>query len=195
MTEWLTLDLVKVLHSLCKWFGPEHHFCPVLNSFLWVLFCTFFFLHRLPVESWRSSTALSWLDQHTTPFKIFHGFLVTSQLHTWNLLILSYAIVSLNSFRYSFLRKQNLVHTRTQEKGVVTWQETDPDLPLSVQESLAEAWVGGGLLQGWGYRVQQCLHGTYWRRSPLSSLPSTIVQPQVKLQGGNTAPPMNRKFD
>ena len=41
--------------------------------------------------------------------------------------------------------------TRTQEKGAVTPQETDPDLPVSVQESSAEAWVGGGLLQGWGH--------------------------------------------
>ena len=46
--------------------------------------------------------------------------------------------------------KQNLVYTRTQEKGAVTTQETDPDLPVSVQESLVEAWVGGGLLQGQG---------------------------------------------
>ena len=30
--------------------------------------------------------------------------------------------------------KQNLVHTRTQEKGAVIPQETDPDLPMSVQE-------------------------------------------------------------
>ena len=44
--------------------------------------------------------------------------------------------------------KQNLVCTRTQEKGAVTPQETDSDLPVSVQESLVEAWVGGGLLQG-----------------------------------------------
>ena len=44
--------------------------------------------------------------------------------------------------------KQNLVCTRTQEKGAVTLQETDPGLPVSVQESLLEAWVGGGLLQG-----------------------------------------------
>ena len=29
----------------------------------------------------------------------------------------------------------------------MTPQETDSDLPVSVQESLAEAWVGGGLLQ------------------------------------------------
>ena len=43
----------------------------------------------------------------------------------------------------------NLVYTRTQEKGAVTSQETDPDLPVSGQESLVEAWVGGGLLQGW----------------------------------------------
>ena len=39
--------------------------------------------------------------------------------------------------------KQKLMHTRTQEKGAVIPQETDPDLPVSVQESLAEAWVGG----------------------------------------------------
>jgi len=38
----------------------------------------------------------------------------------------------------------------TQEEGAVTPQETDPDLPVSVQESLAEVWVSGGLLQGRG---------------------------------------------
>ena len=47
--------------------------------------------------------------------------------------------------------KQNLVCTKTQEKGAVTPQETDSDLPVSVQESLAEVWVGGGLLQGQGH--------------------------------------------
>ena len=31
--------------------------------------------------------------------------------------------------------KQNLVHTRTQEKGAVTPQEPEPDLSMSVQES------------------------------------------------------------
>ena len=46
--------------------------------------------------------------------------------------------------------KQNLVCTSTQEKGAVTPQETDPDLPVRVQQSPAEAWVGGGLLQAWG---------------------------------------------
>ena len=32
----------------------------------------------------------------------------------------------------------------------MTLQETDPDLPMSVQQSSAEAWVSGGLLQGLG---------------------------------------------
>ena len=36
---------------------------------------------------------------------------------------------------------QNLVRTRTLEKETVTSQETDPDLPVSVQESPVEAWV------------------------------------------------------
>ena len=35
--------------------------------------------------------------------------------------------------------KQNLVCTRTQEKGAMTPQETGPDMPMSVQESLVEA--------------------------------------------------------
>ena len=43
------------------------------------------------------------------------------------------------------------LYTRTQEKGAATPQETDPDLPVSVQESPAEAWVSGGLLQGRGH--------------------------------------------
>ena len=45
--------------------------------------------------------------------------------------------------------KQNTVHTRTWEKGAVTTQEIDPDLPVRVQESPMKAWVGSGLLQGW----------------------------------------------
>ena len=41
--------------------------------------------------------------------------------------------------------KQNLVHPRTQEKGTLTPQETEPDFPVNVQESLVEAWVDSGL--------------------------------------------------
>ena len=41
--------------------------------------------------------------------------------------------------------------TKTQEKGAMTPKETDPDLPMIVQESPTEAWVGGGLLQSQGH--------------------------------------------
>ena len=44
------------------------------------------------------------------------------------------------------------VAARTQEKGAMTPQETDPDMPMSGQKSPAEAWVSGGLLQGSGAR-------------------------------------------
>ena len=57
--------------------------------------------------------------------------------------------------------KQSLLHTRTQKKGAMTPQEIDPDLPVSVQESLAEVWVKGSLLQSGGRWVQQRVHGTF----------------------------------
>jgi len=44
--------------------------------------------------------------------------------------------------------KQNLVCTRTQEEEALTPQETEPDLPMSVQESPVELWVNNGLLWG-----------------------------------------------
>jgi len=46
--------------------------------------------------------------------------------------------------------EQNLVCTRTQEKEAVTPQEKEPDLPVSVQETPAQARVNSGLL--WGQR-------------------------------------------
>ena len=51
--------------------------------------------------------------------------------------------------------------TRTQKKGAVTAQETDLDLPVSVQESPVEAWVGSGLLQGWGHWVSSVCMGPF----------------------------------
>ena len=93
--------------------------------------------------------------------------------------------------------KQNLMHTRTQEKGAVTPQETDPDLPVSVQESPAEAWVGGGLLQSWGHlralSVAVCT-GENLKEVTIIFITSTIVRPQAKQQGGNTALPINKKL-
>ena len=67
--------------------------------------------------------------------------------------------------------KQNLVCNRSQEKETVSWQETEPDLPVSVQEPLAGAWVNSGLLQSWGteynsactnpFEGYHCLHYLY----------------------------------
>ena len=51
--------------------------------------------------------------------------------------------------------KQNLVCTRSQEKGEVSSQENESDFLVSVQESPAEAWVGGGLLWGQSPWLQQ----------------------------------------
>ena len=41
--------------------------------------------------------------------------------------------------------KENLVCTRTQDKEAVSSQKTEPELPVSVQESPVEAWVDSGL--------------------------------------------------
>ena len=46
--------------------------------------------------------------------------------------------------------KENIEHTRTQEKGAVIPQETDPDLAVSIAASPVEVWVSGGLQQGQG---------------------------------------------
>ena len=52
--------------------------------------------------------------------------------------------------------KKNLVHQDPGERSSDP-QETDSDLPASVQESTVKAWVDGGLLQGPG----QCVHGAF----------------------------------
>ena len=46
--------------------------------------------------------------------------------------------------RDSWRARTKPVCSRTQEKGPVTPGETEPDLPVSVWESLAEAWVDSG---------------------------------------------------
>ena len=55
---------------------------------------------------------------------------------------------------------------------------------------VGQCWPAAGL----GARVWQCFHGTFWRRSPLSSLPPPCLA-RGKLQGGNTAPAISRKLD
>ena len=91
----------------------------------------------------------------------------------------------------------------TQVKGAVTSEETETDVPLRVQESLAEVWVNSGLPQGQGHWIQQSRESldslgvpakVFFRRSSLPPFTPTTVWLQAKLQGGNTAPPIKRKL-
>ena len=76
----------------------------------------------------------------------------------------------------------------------MTPQETDPDLPGSVQESPAEAWVGGGLLQGWGTECSSACMGPFEGGHHYLHYLHHSLGPD-KEQGGNKAPPINRKLD
>ena len=92
--------------------------------------------------------------------------------------------------------KQNHVHTRTQEKGAVTTKETDPELPVSVQGSLVEAWVSvGGTAAGWGVTEYSSVCRDHLKEFTIVFISSTIVWSQVKQQGENTAPSINIKLD
>ena len=71
----------------------------------------------------------------------------------------------------------NLVCTRSQEKEAVSSEETEPDLPVSVQESLAEAWVSG-LLQGQGLWAQLITELTQdWGNRLLEGTNKTVCAP------------------
>ena len=79
-------------------------------------------------------------------------------------------------------------------QGAVTPQETDPDLPVSVQDSPEQVWIGGGLISR--VRGNECA-GHAWdllKEVTIIFITSSIVWSQVKQQGENTAPPSNRKL-
>ena len=59
--------------------------------------------------------------------------------------------------------KQSLVCTRTQERGEVTPEEIDPDLPVSVQESLGKPWVGVSCCRVGGTACSTACMGTFER--------------------------------
>ena len=56
---------------------------------------------------------------------------------------------------------QNLVHTRTQEKGGVTPQETDPDLAVSVQESWQRRGSAMAYFRFWGTECSSVCMGPF----------------------------------
>ena len=83
----------------------------------------------------------------------------------------------------------------TQEKGAVTSQETDPDLPVSVQESPVEA-VGWWWPAAGSRALCTAVHGgDLLKEAAIIFITSTIVWSQVKQQGEKTAPSINIKLD
>ena len=60
----------------------------------------------------------------------------------------------------------------------MTPQKNDPDMPMSVQESPAEVWVGGGLLQGQGLWAQLITELTQdWGNRLLEGTNKTVCAP------------------
>ena len=84
------------------------------------------------------------------------------------------------------------VCTRSQEKGAVTPQETDPDLPGSVQESPAEAWVSSARRRpaaGLGALSVAVLSWDLLKEVAITFITSTIVWPQVNNRQGTQPHP------
>ena len=79
--------------------------------------------------------------------------------------------------------KQNRLCTRTQEKGAVTPQKTDPDLPKSVQESPAKAWSAVAGCRAGG---AECSSASWalLKEVAIIFITSTIVCPQVNSREG-----------
>ena len=75
----------------------------------------------------------------------------------------------------------------------MTPQETEPDLPVSVQESLAEAWVNMACCRVGA--LNTTVHAQILLKEvAIVFITLTIIWPQAKQQGGNSALPINRKW-
>ena len=86
--------------------------------------------------------------------------------------------------------KQNLVHTRTQEKGAVTPKEAARECLGVSGRGLVQPWPVAGLgALSVAVHAWDCL-----KEVTITFITSTIVWPQVK-QRGNTTLPINRKLD
>ena len=117
----------------------------------------------IKVFSTESVLCIRWPKYWSFSFSIHpsneHSGLLNIRLDWLDLFAVQGTLKSL--FQHHSSKVLILVHTRTQEKGARTPQETALDLPVSVQESPVEAWIIGGLLQGQGHWVQPCLDGTF----------------------------------
>ena len=81
--------------------------------------------------------------------------------------------------------KQNLVHNRSEEKGTMTPQETELDLPVSVCCGVRGPEYNSPERNGAGIRPFE---------EVITNITPTIVWPQAKLLGRNKAPPINRQL-
>ena len=84
-----------------------------------------------------------------------------------------------------------LVCNRPRRKGQRPHRDR-ADLPVRVQESPAEAWVES-VFCGVGALSDTAAEVLLWEAGIAAS--PTVLWPQAKLLGGNTAPPINRKLD
>ena len=89
------------------------------------------------------------------------------------------------------------MHTRTLKKGTVTPQETGPDLPVSCE---CPGVSSGGMGWWWpaagsGALSSAVRAGDLLKEVAIIFITSTIVLSQVKQHGGNTALPINRKWN
>ena len=71
----------------------------------------------------------------------------------------------------------------------MTPQETASGLPVGVWESLAEAWVGGGLLHGWGHLSIAVHAWDLLKEVAITFITSTLVWPEVNNREGRQLHP------
>ena len=91
--------------------------------------------------------------------------------------------------------KQNLVHTRTQEKGAVTPTRDWPRLAYECP-GVSGRRVGQKCAAAGSGALNKTVHEQdLLKEVTIIFITSTIVWSQVKQQGGNTAPLINRKSD
>ena len=86
------------------------------------------------------------------------------------------------------------MHNKIQEKGALIAQKTEPDLQVSarsLQRGVGQQWPVAGL----GALSAAVPAWDLLKDVAIIFIISTIVWPQVKQEGGNTALPINRKLD
>ena len=156
-TEWLNWTELKQGNNIQPWCTPF----PILNKS--VVPCLV-----LTVASWPTyrfcRKQVRWFGIPIS--KNFPQFVVIHIVKDFSVINKAEVDVFLEFSCFSMVQRMLAIWSLGISDPTRDW----PNLPVSVQESLVEVRVGGGLLQGQGHWIQHCMHGIFWRRSPLSSL-------------------------